>query len=56
MKNKLNTEVVAEIRNKVTAAKTALERLSKGEDAPESFIKLALNELDRAVELLSEIK
>lgn len=46
--------MVANIRNKLTPTKTALELLSQGKDVPKEFLKIALEDLDEAVELLNK--
>ncbi len=51
----MNEEVIAEIRNKITVPKTALEKLSKGEKVSEVFLELALKELNTLGELLEKI-
>jgi len=50
----IDIELIADIRNKLTPAKTALELLSQGKDVPKEFIEMALKDLDEAVELLSK--
>jgi len=45
-------EILSEIRNKLTAPKTALEKLAKGERVPREFLELAAKELNAAVILL----
>ena len=52
----MNPEIPSEIRNKLTAPKIALERLSKGEKVPKEFLELAAKELDTAIALLGELK
>ena len=42
----MNEETLADIRNKLTVPKTALEKLDKGEQVPKKFLELALKELD----------
>ena len=51
----MNPEFIADIRNKLTPAKTALDLLSKGKDVPKEFIEMALKDLDEAVEMLKKI-
>lgn len=48
-------ETIAEIRNKLQAPKTVLERLSCGETVSKSIIKIALKDLDKIVKLLSKL-
>ncbi len=50
----MNPELIADIRNKLQAPKTALELLSQGKDVPKEFIERALKDLDEAVGLLKE--
>lgn len=50
---KMNSETLALIRNKLTVPKTALDKLSKGEDVPKEFLAAAAKELDAAIELLT---
>ena len=49
----MNKELMAEIRNKLTPAKTALDLLAQGKEVPKEFIEMAKKELDKAVELLT---
>jgi len=48
----MNPELIAEIRNKLQPAKTALDLFSKGKDVPSEFIEKAKKDLDEAVGLL----
>ena len=48
----MNTELAAEIRNKLTPAKTALELLLKAEKVPEEFLEKAIINLDEVVRLV----
>ncbi|MBI5150731.1 MAG: hypothetical protein HZA28_08185 [Candidatus Omnitrophica bacterium] len=48
----MDQEILAELRNKLTAPKVALERLAKGEKVPKEFLKLAAAELQAALDLL----
>nr|BDD44698.1 hypothetical protein 4 [bacterium] len=50
----MDTELNAELRNKLVAAKTALQKLAKGEEVPQEFLELAFRDLDAAVELLND--
>ena len=52
----MENEILPEVRNKLTAPKIALEKLSKGERVPGEFLELALKELNAAVDLLLELK
>ena len=52
----MENEIFPEIRNKLTAPKVALEKLSRGEKVPREFLELALKELNAAVDLLLELK
>ncbi len=45
-------EFLAEIRNKLTVPKVALEKLAKGEKVPKKFLGLALKELKAITSLL----
>jgi hypothetical protein len=51
----MNEEILSEIRNKLTAPKTALERLARGEEVPRAFLMLALKELDITTNLLQKL-
>ena len=55
MMNQMNEEILADIRNKLTAPKIALEKLSKGEPVPLEFLQLARRELDAADQLLAKL-
>ena len=48
----MNEEILAEIRNKLTVPKVALEKLVKGERIPPKYLRLALKELKAIVFLL----
>ena len=50
------TEILSEIRNKLTAPKIALERLAKGEKVPREFLELAAKELKAVIDLVQELK
>lgn len=50
----MDQELASEIRNKLTAPKTALEKLAKGDKVPKEFLELALREMDAAIALLSK--
>ena len=50
----MDEEISADIRNKLTAPRIALEKLAKGEDVPKEFLELALRELSGLFELLKE--
>lgn len=50
----MDNELVVEIRNKLTPAKTALDLLSQGKKVPCEFIKKAEENLNEAVRLLGE--
>ena len=52
----MNEKISAEIRNKLTAPKIALDKLSKGERVPEKFLALALKELKAIPGLLKRYK
>jgi hypothetical protein len=49
----MNEEILSKIRNKLTAPKTALERLAKGEKVSQEFLELAMKELRDMSELLN---
>ena len=49
----MNEEQKAEIRNKLTPAKTALDLLSNGKDVPREFIEMALKDLKQIEEMLN---
>ena len=51
----MNEEQKAEIRNKLTPAKTALDLLSKGKDVPKEFIEMAIRDLDQIANMLMQI-
>jgi len=46
-----SAEFLADIRNKMTVPKIALEKLAKGEKLPKEFLELALNELKVVIDL-----
>ena len=52
----MNSEILSEIRNKLTAPKVALEWLAKGQKVPREFLELAAAELNAAVTLLRELE
>jgi len=47
-------EIIAEIRNKLTLAKTILESLSADKKISKDLIKIALRDFNKAVELIGE--
>jgi len=49
-------EVTAEIRNKLQRAKTALEKLSKGEPVSKRMAAAALTDLEKVVRILTKLK
>ncbi len=49
-------EITAEIRNKLQRAKTALEKLSKGEPVSKRMAKSALADLERIVKILKKLE
>jgi len=49
-------EITAEIRNKLQRAKTALEKLSKGESVSKRMADSALVDLDKAVKILQRLE
>ena len=52
----MNSEILPELRNKLTAPKVALERLAKGQKVPREFLELAAKELNAAAALARELK
>ena len=52
----MNEEILSEIRNKITAPKIALEKMSKGEKVPKEFLEMALEELKVVDSLLKKAK
>ena len=52
----MNTEILSEIRNKLTAPRVALEKMSKGEPVPGEFLALAAAELKAAIALVQELE
>lgn len=50
----MNEEILADIRNKLTVPKTALEKLAKGEVVPKEFLELAVAELNALDKLLKQ--
>ena len=54
MKKKIDTELFAEIRNKLQASKTALESLKAGNVIPEKMIDLAVDDLEKILKMLEE--
>ncbi|MDP2930672.1 MAG: hypothetical protein Q8N56_03655 [bacterium] len=52
----MDKEFLFDIRNKLTAPKIALEKLTKGEKLPREYLELALRELNAAVIELNERK
>ena len=52
----MNSEFIADIRNKLTSAKTALDLISKGKDVSKEFIEMALKDFSKGVELLNKLK
>ena len=49
----MDKELIADIRNKLTPAMTALDLLSKGKEVSNEFIEMAKKELDEAVKIMS---
>ena len=52
----MNVELIAQIRNKLQAPKTALEMFLKGKDVPKNFTEKALEDLDEGLRLLNDLK
>ena len=50
----MDIELVADVRNKLTPAKTALEMLVEGKDVPKEFLAMALKGLSEAVKLTDD--
>ncbi len=50
----MNKDYILEIRSKLVTPTIALEKLSKDETVPESFISLSCMEIKKAVELLEK--
>jgi uncharacterized protein YggU (UPF0235/DUF167 family) len=52
----MNSELIADIRNKLQAPKTALDLISEGKEMPKELIEIAKKDLDDVEHLLkSEI-
>jgi DNA-binding ferritin-like protein len=51
----MNKELIADIRNKIQAAVTALELMSEGKEVTKEFIEMAKRELDEAMWLLARL-
>ncbi len=49
-------EITAEIRNKLQRAKTALEKVSKGEPVSKHMAEAALADLEKVVRILTRLK
>ena len=49
-------EITAEIRNKLQRAKTALEKVSKGEPVSKRMADSALSDLEKVVRILTKLK
>ena len=54
MKKKIDKELAAEIRNKLQASKTALEKLKGGKGIPKNMIDLAVDDLEKILKMLEE--
>lgn len=50
----MNIEAMADIKNKLQPAKTALDLFSQGKDVPKEFIEQAKKDLDEMVGMLKE--
>lgn len=48
----MEIEIITEIRNKLTPAKTALALLSQSKDAPKKFAEKARKDMNNAIRLL----
>ena len=53
MKNKIDKEFSAEIRNKLQAGKSALEALRDGQKVPKELIKIAIEDMDTVIKLMN---
>jgi len=51
----MDKEKQAHIRNKLQATKSTLEQILEKKQPPEEFIKLALKDLDEAINLMQKI-
>lgn len=51
----MNPESIADIRNKLQAARTLMDLLSEGKEVPKEFIGKAKKDLSEAVKLLEGI-
>ena len=51
----MNTEILSDIRNKLTVPMVALERLEKGKNVPTEFLELTLKELKMSLLLLEKL-
>ena len=54
MKNKIDKELAADIRNKLQASMTALERLKAGNMIPKKMLELAVSDLSKILEMLNK--
>ena len=54
IRSQMDKELLSDIRNKLTAPKTALEKLANGEKVPKEFLELALKKLKTAIALLQK--
>ena len=52
----MDSEILSEIRNKLTAPKIAFEKLAKGEKVPREFLELAAKELKAVIDLVQELE
>ncbi len=48
-----NGEVAAEIRNKLQAAKTALELIKAGKKVPTKLIDIAIKDLEKVLDIIN---
>ncbi|MFH1309076.1 MAG: hypothetical protein ABIH85_00160 [Candidatus Omnitrophota bacterium] len=49
----MNFEKTAKIRNRLTASKTVLEKLSEDKSVPKKLIRIALKDLGEVIKLLN---
>ena len=52
----MDKELIADIRNKLTPAKTALDLLAQGKEVSKEFIEMAKKSMDEKVGLLDKVK
>lgn len=52
----MQEKILSDIRNKLTAPKIVLEKLTRSEKVPEEFLELALGELETSIELAEKLQ